>query len=276
MLIEHAGKRPTIDPTAWVAPDATVCGDVTIGPGVRILHGARVVGEAGGAIRIGRDAIIMENAVIRASSKHPYTIGDHCLIGPNAHVTGATLEDEVFVATGAAIFHGAALGRGSEVRVHATVHLRTRLAPGATVPIGWVAVGDPARILTTRPARRHLGGSETAELPGVGLWLRPEHARPHAPGHPPAVGGARSACRRHSHRWLRRWSLICERSVYGCAKPLSSVGGVRGKLPSLINSIWIGATWPRSSLYSRSRVPDAAQRHSASKTRVNALMAVRR
>ena len=34
MLMEHAGKRPTIDPTAWVAPDATLCGNVTIGPGV--------------------------------------------------------------------------------------------------------------------------------------------------------------------------------------------------------------------------------------------------
>jgi len=71
MLIEHAGKGPTIDPTAWVAPDAMLCGDVTIGPGVRILHGARLVGAAGGAIRIGRDGIIMENAVIRASAKHP-------------------------------------------------------------------------------------------------------------------------------------------------------------------------------------------------------------
>jgi carbonic anhydrase/acetyltransferase-like protein (isoleucine patch superfamily) len=58
----------------------------------------------------------------------------------------------VFVATGAAIFHGAHIGQGAEVRVHATVHLRTRLAPGATVPIGWVAVGDPARIL---PADQH-------------------------------------------------------------------------------------------------------------------------
>src|SRR5215831_11868474 len=77
---------------------------------------------------------------------------DHWLIGPNAHITGATLEDEVFVATGAAIFHGAVVGRGSEVRVHATVHLRTRLEPGAMVPIGWVAVGDPARIL---PPDRH-------------------------------------------------------------------------------------------------------------------------
>src|SRR5499426_4785355 len=146
MLIEHAGKRPTIDATAWVAPDATLCGDVTIGPSARVLHGARLVGEAGGAIRIGRDGIIMENAVIRASA--PCTIGDHCLIGPSAHVTGATLEDEVFVATGAAIFHGAALGRGSEVRVHATVRapwwMGGRRRPGA----------HPA----ARPARRDLGG----------------------------------------------------------------------------------------------------------------------
>ncbi|MFI4986781.1 MAG: gamma carbonic anhydrase family protein [Alphaproteobacteria bacterium] len=147
MLIAHAGKEPQIDPSAWIAPDATLCGDVAIGPGVRVMHGARLIGEGGGAIRIGRDCIVMENAVLRASRRHGCTLGNHCLIGPNAHVTGAVLEDEVFVATGAAIFHGAHLGRGAEVRVHGTVHLRTRLEPGATVPIGWIAVGDPARIL---------------------------------------------------------------------------------------------------------------------------------
>lgn len=152
MLIGHQGKRPKIDPAAWVAPDATICGDVTIGPGARILHGARIIGEGGGAIRIGRCCIVMENAVVRGSPRHSCLIGDHCLIGPNAHVTGAELENEVFVATGAAIFHGARVGHGSEVRVHATVHLRTRLDPGTTVPIGWVAVGDPAGIL---PPDRH-------------------------------------------------------------------------------------------------------------------------
>jgi carbonic anhydrase/acetyltransferase-like protein (isoleucine patch superfamily) len=152
MLLDHSGKQPRVDPTAWIAPDATVCGDVVIGPGGRVLHGARIIGEGGGAIRLGRNCIIMENAVVRAGRRHPCTIGDHCLIGPNAHVTGASLEEQVFVATGAAIFHGAHLGRGAEVRVHATVHLRTRLAPGATVPIGWVAIGDPARIL---PPDRH-------------------------------------------------------------------------------------------------------------------------
>jgi carbonic anhydrase/acetyltransferase-like protein (isoleucine patch superfamily) len=152
MLIEHAGKRPQVDATAWIAPDATICGDVIIGPGARVLHGARIIGEAGGAIRIGRDCIVMENAAIRASRRHPCNIGDHCLIGPQAHVVGATLDEQVFVATAAAIFHGAELGRGAEVRVRATVHIRTRLAPGSVVPIGWVAVGDPVVML---PPDRH-------------------------------------------------------------------------------------------------------------------------
>ncbi|MEZ5830800.1 MAG: gamma carbonic anhydrase family protein [Dongiaceae bacterium] len=147
MIIAHAGKEPRIDPAAWVAPDATACGDVEIGAGSRILHGARIVGEAGGSIRIGRNVIVMENAVVRAGPRHPCSIGDHCLIGPHAHVTGCTIETQCFIATGASVFHGAVIGAGSEVRVGGIVHLMTRLAPGSTVPIGWIAVGDPARIL---------------------------------------------------------------------------------------------------------------------------------
>jgi carbonic anhydrase/acetyltransferase-like protein (isoleucine patch superfamily) len=152
MLIEHAGKRPRVDPAAWVAPDATICGDIEIGPGSRILHGARIIGEGGGAIRIGSTCIVMENAVVRATARHGCSIGDYCLVGPSAHVVGAVLGEQVFVATGAAIFHGARLGKGTEVRVHAIVHLRTVLPEGAVVPHGWIAVGDPAQIL---PPDRH-------------------------------------------------------------------------------------------------------------------------
>lgn len=147
MIIAHAGKSPRIDPAAWIAPDATVCGDVEVGAGARVLHGARIVGEAGGSIRIGRDVIVMENAVVRAGPRHPCSIGDHCLIGPHAHVTGCTVEEQVFIATGASVFHGAQIGKGSEVRINGIVHLKTRLAPGSSVPIGWIAVGDPAQIL---------------------------------------------------------------------------------------------------------------------------------
>src|SRR5262249_40439077 len=107
--------------------------------------GATIIAE-GGRIEIGERCIILENAVIRSTASHATSIGNYCLIGPNAHVVGCTVEDEVFIATGAAIFHGARLGEKSEVRVNRVVHLKTNLPPNATVPIGWVAVGDPAKI----------------------------------------------------------------------------------------------------------------------------------
>lgn len=151
MLLRHLGKSPVVDPTAFVAPNAVVCGDVHIGPGVRIMFGAQVIAESG-SISIGRECIVMENAVLRSSATHPLTIGANCLIGPNAHVVGSTIENEVFLATGCAVFHGSHIGAGAEVRINGVVHLKTRLAPGATVPIGWVAVGDPAQIL---PASEH-------------------------------------------------------------------------------------------------------------------------
>jgi carbonic anhydrase/acetyltransferase-like protein (isoleucine patch superfamily) len=116
------------------------------------MHGARLVAEAGGSIRIGRNCIVLENAVVRATSKHPCTIGDHCLVGPNSHVVGAQIRGQVFVATGAAVFHGAVIGERAEIRINGTVHLRSRLAAGAIVPIGWIAIGDPAEIL---PPDRH-------------------------------------------------------------------------------------------------------------------------
>lgn len=146
MLINHDGVSPQIDPDAWIAPNAIVCGDVTIGPGCRIMYGAQVIAESG-SISIDRECIIMENAVLRSSSRHPLRIGSNCLIGPNAHVVGCTVNDEVFIATGAAVFHSALLHKGSEVRVNGVVHLKTHLAAGEIVPIGWVAVGNPAQIL---------------------------------------------------------------------------------------------------------------------------------
>lgn len=151
MLLEHLGKRPRIHPSAYIAPTAVVCGDVVIGEESAILFGAIVVAE-GGAVSIGSRSVVMENAVIRGTTRHPARIGDHVLIGPRAYLTGCTVENCAFLATGSTVFNGARIGRRAEVRVNGVVHLRTVLPDDAMVPIGWVAVGDPAEIL---PAADH-------------------------------------------------------------------------------------------------------------------------
>jgi carbonic anhydrase/acetyltransferase-like protein (isoleucine patch superfamily) len=147
MILSHAGKTPKIDPSAVVTPTATICGDVTIGPNCRLMHGAAVIAE-GGHITLGEQCIVFENAVIRSNRNHSTEIGKYCLIGPNAHVVGCTLEENVFIATGAAIFHGARACEGSQVRINGVLHIKSRLEAGAVVPIGWVAVGDPAQIFS--------------------------------------------------------------------------------------------------------------------------------
>jgi carbonic anhydrase/acetyltransferase-like protein (isoleucine patch superfamily) len=147
MILEHQGKRPNIDASSYVAPNAMICGDVTIGKNVRIMFGAQIIAE-NSAIVIGDNCIVMENAVIRGTYHNPTTIGNNCLIGPNAHLASCTLKDNVFVATGAAIFHGAVLHEGAEVRVNAIVHLRSEVPANTSVPIHWVAVGSPAKLFS--------------------------------------------------------------------------------------------------------------------------------
>lgn len=103
MLIEHRGKRPRIHQTAYVAPTAVLCGDVAIGENSRVMFGAVVTAE-GGPVAIGAQCIIMENAVLRGTPKHPLTLGDNVLVGPRAYLSGCTVEDCVFLATGSTVF----------------------------------------------------------------------------------------------------------------------------------------------------------------------------
>lgn len=145
MLYDHQGHAPRIHPSAVIAPSAVISGDVELGEDVQVLHGAVITAD-GGRVRIGADTIVMENAVVRGVAGNEVTIGDHCLIGPHAYISGATIEPEVFLATGSRVFNGAVVGRGSEVRINAIVHLKTRLPEQTTVPIGWIAVGTPPLI----------------------------------------------------------------------------------------------------------------------------------
>lgn len=146
MLITHEGRSPTVHPTAYVAPTATLCGDVRVGAGCRVLFGAVLTAE-GGPVELGESSIVMENAVLRGTGRDPLTLGRQVLVGPTSYLTGCRVEDEVFLATGSRVFNGARIGSRSEVRINGIVHLRTVLPADSTVPIGWVAVGDPVRIL---------------------------------------------------------------------------------------------------------------------------------
>jgi len=141
VLIEHRGRRPDVHPSAYVAPTAVLCGDVRVGPDARILFNAVVTAEDG-SVELGERVVVMEHALVRGRAAHPVVIERDVLIGPQAHVNGARIGAEAFIATGAALFPGATVGARAEVRIHGVVHVNSTVPEGGLVPIGWVAVGD--------------------------------------------------------------------------------------------------------------------------------------
>ena len=162
MQFEHLGAQPRSHPGAVVAPTAVISGDVTIGAGCQVLHGAVLTAE-GGPITLGEHVIVMENALIRASAANPVHIGSHVLVGPTASLSGATVGDEVFLATGTRVFNGARIGERSEVRIGAIVHLRTVLLPESVVPIdlAWTPCRWATRYSTSRLRRAAISSSRS-------------------------------------------------------------------------------------------------------------------
>jgi carbonic anhydrase/acetyltransferase-like protein (isoleucine patch superfamily) len=146
MLINHDDRQPIVHATAYIAPTAVLSGDVRVGAETCVLFGA-VLTDEGGPVEVGERCVIMEHAVLRGTSRSPVRLGSHVLVGPHAYVSGAVLEDEVFIATGAMVFNGARLGNASSVALGGAVHIGCQVPDGTRVPIGWVAVGDPAEVL---------------------------------------------------------------------------------------------------------------------------------
>lgn len=166
MIVEFRGKRPRIAGSAYVAPNAVIRGDVVVGEGAAVLFGAVLTAE-GGPVEVGADCVVMEHAVLRGTPRHSLVLGPRCLVGPRSHLTGCRLEPDCFVATGSTIFNGVRIGAGSEVRINGVVHVNSRLPEGSMVPIGWVAVGDPAEILPPSEHERIWEIQRTLDFPGT-------------------------------------------------------------------------------------------------------------
>ena len=109
-----------------------------------IGYGACLIAE-GQPITLGEQAIVRDNAVVRSTGRYPVEVGNAVLIGP--HTALVYHRRRGFLGHRHARIP-AVVRRRAEVRVNAVVHLKTVVPEGATVPIGWIAVGDPAHMLS--------------------------------------------------------------------------------------------------------------------------------
>jgi carbonic anhydrase/acetyltransferase-like protein (isoleucine patch superfamily) len=130
---------PSIDPSAYVHPDAVVIGRVTIGPESTVWPCAVLRGDESGIV-IGASTSIQDGCVLHNTTELQTVVGNHCVIGHIVHLEGCTIEDEALVGNGAVVMHRVVVGRGATVGANAVLTNDTVVPPKA------LAVGIPAVI----------------------------------------------------------------------------------------------------------------------------------
>ncbi len=138
-IAARLNKGPTIHPSAWIVPSATVIGDVTLAEQSSVWYGAVLRGDINRII-IGPRSNIQDNAVVHLDTSYPTTMGELVTVGHSAIVHACKIDNEVLVGMGAIILDDVEVGARSIIGANALVTLGTKIPPGSLV------LGSPAKI----------------------------------------------------------------------------------------------------------------------------------
>jgi len=139
-LYEFEGKRPAVDPSAWIAPSADVLGDVHIGPQCYVGWGAVLRGDHG-RIVIEAGSAVEEGVIIHTSPDFVSRIGPEATLGHGAMLHNATVEAFAVIGIRATVSNFATVGEWAIIGEMGLVRERQVIAPGA------IAVGQPVKII---------------------------------------------------------------------------------------------------------------------------------
>jgi phenylacetic acid degradation protein len=139
-LYEFNGKRPNVDPSAYVHPSAVLIGDVTVGACCYIGPLASLRGDFG-AVVVERGSNVQDACVLHTGINSTCRLGVDSHVGHGAIVHGATLEPNTMVGMHAVVMDGVVLGEASIVAACAFVKKDWRVPPRVLV------AGVPGRVL---------------------------------------------------------------------------------------------------------------------------------
>ncbi len=139
-IIPYNGRRPSVDPSAFIDPTSRLVGFVKVGRGSAVFYGSVLRAEEG-EVWIGEHVAILEHCLVEAPSGVRVTIGDGSLISHRAVVHGAS------IGRGALVGIGAILLDGVEVGDEAMVAAGTVVPSGFKVEPRSLVAGVPARLV---------------------------------------------------------------------------------------------------------------------------------
>ena len=132
LLIPFNGIHPQVDPTAWLAPNATLIGDVRVGPGASVWFGAVLRGDMD-RIELGAGSNLQDNVVVNTDHGVSTIIGENVGVGHLALIHGATIGDGCLIGMGAKLLNNSVIGAGAFVAASALVLEGQQVEPGHLV-----------------------------------------------------------------------------------------------------------------------------------------------
>lgn len=150
-VLPFQGHEPAVDPSAYIAPTATLVGRVSIRAGASVWFGAVMRGDTDDLV-LGEGSNLQDNAVVHADPGSPAIIGAGVSIGHGAVVHGCRVEDGCLIGMNATVLNRAVIGAQSLVAAGAVVLEDTVIPPRSLV------AGVPAKV------RRELTDDEVAAL----------------------------------------------------------------------------------------------------------------
>ena len=130
---------PTIDPSAYVSPEAVVIGNVVLGPESSIWPGAVLRGDHG-LIEVGARTSIQDGSIVHTTEHWPTIVGPDCVVGHLVHLEGCTVGTRSLVGSGSIVMNRVVVEPRGIIGAGAVV------AEDTVVPSDHLAVGIPAKI----------------------------------------------------------------------------------------------------------------------------------
>lgn len=145
-ILSFDGIAPSIHPSAWVAPTATIIGNVVIEEEASIWFGAVLRGDdPAREIRVGARTSIQDNCVIHVSADGPTRIGPDVTVGHGAVMESCVIGRGALVGMNAVVLQRATVGEGALIAAGSVV------AAGTEIPDRHLAAGTPARLKKELP-----------------------------------------------------------------------------------------------------------------------------
>ena len=141
-IYQFGDLEPTIDPSAFVAAEATVIGDAVLAEDSSVWHGV-VIRADNARITVGKGSNVQDGAVLHTDAGIPLVIGDNVTVGHQAMLHGCTIGEGSLIGIQAVVLNNAVIGRNCLVGAGAVV------TEGKTFPDNSLIVGAPARAIRT-------------------------------------------------------------------------------------------------------------------------------